>query len=115
MKKCFLVTGAAGFIGAALVESLLSKGERVVGIDNLNSYYSTSLKLARLKSIEKNNISSLRNWSFHKISIEDSENLFSLFGRFLAFLGLTLTPATQPSAQKSKIRPTAHGSIISYR
>ena len=39
-----LVTGAAGFIGAALSERLLSEGCRVIGIDSLNDYYSVSLK-----------------------------------------------------------------------
>jgi nucleoside-diphosphate-sugar epimerase len=34
-----LVTGAAGFIGAAVSEALLARGERVVGLDNLNDYY----------------------------------------------------------------------------
>lgn len=43
-----LVTGAAGFIGAALVRALISKGHNVVGIDNLNSYYDPALKYARL-------------------------------------------------------------------
>ena len=43
-----LVTGAAGFIGAAVCERLLERGERVVGLDNLNGYYDPSLKQARL-------------------------------------------------------------------
>ena len=43
-----LVTGAAGFIGAALAERLLSLGEQVVGVDNLNDYYDPALKQARL-------------------------------------------------------------------
>jgi nucleoside-diphosphate-sugar epimerase len=43
-----LVTGAAGFIGAALSERLMARGDEVVGIDNLNSYYNVSLKEARL-------------------------------------------------------------------
>lgn len=43
-----LVTGAAGFIGAALCERLLGAGRRVVGVDNLNTYYDPLLKEARL-------------------------------------------------------------------
>ena len=42
-----LVTGAAGFIGAALSESLLARGDRVIGIDSMNDYYQVSLKEAR--------------------------------------------------------------------
>ena len=42
-----IVTGAAGFIGAKLVEKLLKNDEKVIGIDNINSYYETSLKLDR--------------------------------------------------------------------
>lgn len=43
-----LVTGAAGFIGAATVKALLERGHEIVGLDNLNSYYDTGLKYARL-------------------------------------------------------------------
>lgn len=43
-----LVTGAAGFIGAALSLALLARGQRVVGIDNLNDYYPVSLKHAHI-------------------------------------------------------------------
>jgi UDP-glucuronate 4-epimerase len=48
-----LVTGAAGFIGFHLVNALCSKGETVIGIDNLNDYYDVSLKEARLKELEE--------------------------------------------------------------
>ena len=43
-----LVTGAAGFIGYFLVEQLLMRGDVVVGVDNINDYYDTGLKYARL-------------------------------------------------------------------
>jgi len=52
MAGSVLVTGAAGFIGAAVVERLLERGERVVGLDNLNAYYDPALKRARLERLE---------------------------------------------------------------
>ncbi len=48
-----LVTGNAGFIGFHTVQRLLERGDDVVGIDNVNDYYDTSLKEARLKELEK--------------------------------------------------------------
>ena len=47
MAKRILVTGAAGFIGAALSERLLAEGFEVLGIDNFNDYYDPALKEAR--------------------------------------------------------------------
>ena len=46
-----LVTGAAGFIGAALSQALCARGDRVIGIDNLNDYYPVSLKRDRLARV----------------------------------------------------------------
>ncbi len=43
-----LVTGVAGFIGAALAEALMARGQPVIGVDNLNDYYQVSLKQSRL-------------------------------------------------------------------
>ena len=45
-----LVTGAAGFIGAALSQRLLQRGDRVVGLDNLNDYYDPSLEAGEAAS-----------------------------------------------------------------
>jgi UDP-glucuronate 4-epimerase len=49
-----LVTGAAGFIGFHVAQRLLARGEEVIGIDNLNDYYSVALKRARLAELERN-------------------------------------------------------------
>ena len=48
-----LVTGAAGFIGYHVTKRLLNEGHDVVGIDNMNSYYTTNLKLARIDVLQK--------------------------------------------------------------
>ena len=53
IKEKILITGAAGFIGAALVKKLLSESFEVVGIDNLDGYYDINLKKSRLYEIEK--------------------------------------------------------------
>ena len=47
-----LVTGSAGFIGAALSQRLLERGDQVVGLDNLNDYYDVNLKRARLARLQ---------------------------------------------------------------
>jgi UDP-glucuronate 4-epimerase len=52
MPKAVLVTGAAGFIGAAVCERLLERGTPVVGFDNLNPYYDPALKRARLTQLQ---------------------------------------------------------------
>lgn len=46
-----LVTGAAGFIGSFTSKKLLEQGHEVVGLDNLNDYYDTSLKYGRLANL----------------------------------------------------------------
>lgn len=51
--KTYLVTGAAGFIGSHTVDALLSRGDRVVGIDNLNDYYDPQRKLANVDEVRR--------------------------------------------------------------
>jgi UDP-glucuronate 4-epimerase len=48
-----LVTGAAGFIGFHVCERLLARGEEVIGLDNVNDYYSVELKRARLAQLQR--------------------------------------------------------------
>lgn len=74
-RKKILVTGAAGFIGAALVRKLLQEKAEVVGIDNINDYYSKELKLARLKIIEKNKYKNNGVWHFYKTSLENIKSI----------------------------------------
>ena len=52
-KKVFLITGSAGFIGFHLSLKLLKNGFKVIGLDNLNNYYSVDLKNARNNQLLK--------------------------------------------------------------
>ena len=56
VKKTYLVTGSAGFIGFHLSSKILSKGFRVIGVDNLNNYYDTRLKKSRTQILKKKEI-----------------------------------------------------------
>lgn len=69
-----LVTGAAGFIGAAVAQRLLERGDTVLGIDNLSDYYDVSLKEARLARF-----SEYSNFTFHKLDLADREGVEKLF------------------------------------
>ena len=75
--RSVLVTGAAGFIGAALCQRLLQRGDRVVGLDNLNDYYDPTLKQARLRQIEA--IAPAGAWRFKHLALEESGALMTLF------------------------------------
>ncbi len=57
-----LVTGAAGFIGMHTCLKLLERGDEVVGIDNLNNYYSVELKEARLNEISSSQNTKILNF-----------------------------------------------------
>lgn len=69
MKKV-LVTGAAGFIGARVVEILKEKNVDVIGVDNMNDYYDVALKDSRIRKAD---------CEFHAIDIENKGELRRIF------------------------------------
>lgn len=69
-----LVTGAAGFVGSAVAMRLLQRGDVVVGIDNLNSYYDVRLKEARLERLRP-----FPGFSFTKLDITSRQKMAALF------------------------------------
>ena len=73
-QRITIVTGVAGFIGFHVASALLQRGERVLGIDNLNPYYEVSLKEARL-----NQILSSHHFTFYREDIGDLDALHEIF------------------------------------
>jgi UDP-glucuronate 4-epimerase len=93
-----LVTGAAGFIGAHLVQRLLADGFEVVGVDNLNNYYDPRLKDARLRKL----CMGPRFW-FFPLDVADRDRVESVFrdGDFEAVIHL----AAQAGVRRSVTHP----------
>ena len=113
-----LVTGAAGFVGSHVTQTLLARGERVVGLDNLNDYYSPARKRANLAEIGESPA-----FRFVEGDIRDPDALSTLFsaerpdkiihlaampGSGCGLRPVTSSPTSQPltSAPTSIIRPT---------
>ncbi|MBK1697444.1 NAD-dependent epimerase/dehydratase family protein [Rhodovibrio salinarum] len=72
-----LVTGAAGFIGSHVAAALLDRGERVVGLDNLNDYYDPALKRARLERLQARD-----GFAFHKADAHVPEAVNEVVDRY---------------------------------
>jgi UDP-glucuronate 4-epimerase len=68
-----LITGTAGFIGFHVTKALLDRGERVVGIDNLNDYYDVKLKEARLAELK-----AYSGFAFARLDVADRDGVFRL-------------------------------------
>lgn len=73
-QDTILVTGSAGFIGSHVALSLLARGDRVVGLDNLNDYYDVSLKQARLARLSQS-----ANYLHETVDLADRAAMESVF------------------------------------
>lgn len=108
-NKTIFVTGSAGFIGAFLVMNLLKNYTpiNIVGIDNMNDYYDTSLKEWRLKEIEKlvsDNTDS--NYTFYKEDISDKVVIEKIFNEHKPDIVVNL--AAQAGVRYSITNPDAY-------
>ncbi|MGH8733741.1 MAG: NAD-dependent epimerase/dehydratase family protein, partial [Burkholderiales bacterium] len=95
-----LVTGVAGFIGMHCARRLLERGDQVVGIDNLSSYYPVKLKKDRLAQLKH------RRFRFRKLDIANEKALSALFRKEKPDLVLHL--AAQAGVRYSLENPAAY-------
>ena len=80
-KNVVLITGAAGFIGGALILNLVENTDyQIIGIDNLNNYYDVALKNYRLERIRKNDESKM--FTFIKADVSDKKRMNDIFDEF---------------------------------
>tara|TARA_B100000900_G_C20561294_1_gene709019 strand:+ start:448 stop:1422 length:975 start_codon:yes stop_codon:yes gene_type:complete len=70
MKKFYLITGCAGFVGFSVCLELVKKGKNIIGIDNLNNYYDVEIKKKRLSILKK-----FPNFKYFKINLIDFKKL----------------------------------------
>ncbi len=96
-----LVTGSAGFIGAALSRRLLDRGDEVVGVDNLNDYYDPALKHARLAQLTP-----YPNFTDVRLDIADRAGIGELFDREKPQRVVNL--AAQAGVRYSLVNPYAY-------
>ena len=96
-----LVTGVAGFIGMHVCQRLLTRGETVVGLDNLNDYYDVSLKEARLKLLIDR-----AKFSFMRLDLADRRGMAELFAR--EHFDVVIHLAAQAGVRYSLINPHAY-------
>ena len=95
-----LITGAAGFIGFNLSKYLLDKSNiKIIGIDNLNNYYSKKLKKDRIKVISKN-----KRFSFFNINLLNKKKLEKIFKK--KKINLIINLAAQAGVRYSLIKPS---------
>jgi UDP-glucuronate 4-epimerase len=96
-----LVTGAVGFIGYHVTQRLLDRGDRVLGLDNLNDYYDVRLKEARLAQLSRN-----PRFRFVRLNVADRAGMDTLFetNAFSSVVHL----AAQAGVRYSLVNPGAY-------
>ena len=97
-----LVTGAAGFIGSHVAEALLARGERVVGVDNLNTYYDPTLKAARLERLLAG-----AGFSFTRLDVSDRAAMEALMTAHPDITGIVHL-AAQAGVRHSLVDPYSY-------
>ena len=97
-----LLTGAAGFIGYHVAEALLARGEAVIGVDNLNTYYDVGLKQARLRRLITH-----PRFSFHELDVSDRSALHGVVGAHPAIRRIVHL-AAQAGVRHSLVDPYAY-------
>ena len=97
-----LVTGAAGFIGFHMSLALLGRGEKVLGVDNLNEYYDVSLKQARLDVLGQDNC-----FQFQQLDIADRDAVEALIAE-IGGITRVVHLASQAGVRYSLIDPYAY-------
>jgi len=102
LKTC-LITGAAGFIGFHVSRALLERGERVIGLDNMNDYYDVSLKEARLRLLED-----YQQFVFYKEDLANREGLNKIFAQ--NSIQVVCNMAAQAGVRYSLVNPFAYQS-----
>ena len=105
-KYPILITGAAGFVGAAVSKKFLLEGINVVGIDNLNNYYDKKLKIKRIENIKNSILDSASKFEFQEQKIEDKLNLEDLFNKYRPKIVINL--AAQAGVRYSLENPSSY-------
>ncbi|MFT9295731.1 MAG: NAD-dependent epimerase/dehydratase family protein [Acetobacter orientalis] len=105
-----LVTGAAGFVGFHVSQALLAQGVQVIGVDNLNTYYTPALKHARLALLQTQ-----PGFSFHKLDLAAPEALSVLASEKNSITGI-LHFAAQAGVRYSMLNPAAfaHSNVLGH-